>query len=145
MKRILLLHGPNLNLLGTREPEIYGSRTLSSIVEELRTDARDKYGFELDDFQSNYEGALIEKIQDSYNVHSGIIFNPGAYTHTSVAICDACKVLTIPIIEVHISNIYQRESFRHHSYISPLASGIVAGFGTNGYKIALDGLMSLIK
>ncbi len=131
MKKIIVLNGPNLNLLGTREPEKYGSSTLAD-VETLCKDTAKRLGFDVEFLQSNHEGPLIDKIQEAGMAHragtvQGIVFNPGAYTHTSV-------------IEVHISNVHAREAFRHHSFISPVAAGIVVGFGIQGYALAMEGL-----
>jgi len=135
--KIHILNGPNLNLLGTREPVIYGSQTLQDI-ENLCQEKCDAHGLKLEFSQSNDEGALVDLIQASSNDASALIINAGAYTHTSIAIHDALKSLTIPIIEVHLSNIFARESFRHHSYISPLAKGVICGFGSQGYLMAID-------
>jgi len=146
MKKILVLNGPNLNLLGTREPQQYGSTTLPD-VEAMCRAAGERRGYEVECFQSNWEGALIDKIQEYGRLWKegkalGCVFNPGAFTHTSVALHDAIKgVDGLPVIECHISNVHARESFRHHSYISPAAAGIVVGFGVQGYVIALDGLV----
>jgi 3-dehydroquinate dehydratase-2 len=146
MKKILILNGPNLNLLGTREPAQYGTTTLLD-VEALCRAAGERLGYEVEFFQSNWEGALIDKIQEYGRLFKegkalGCVFNPGAFTHTSVALHDAIKgVDGLPVIECHISNVHAREAFRHHSYISPAAAGIVVGFGVQGYLIALDGLV----
>lgn len=142
-KKILVIHGPNLNMLGKREPSIYGSTTLDDINLELSRRASEK-GIELETFQSNHEGALVDRIQAAYRSVSGIIINPGAYTHTSVAIRDALLILDVPIIEVHISNIHKREPFRHHSYIADIATGQIAGLGVGGYYYALEALSGLI-
>lgn len=140
IKTILVLHGPNLNLLGTREPEIYGSQTLDDIDRDLRRLARD-LGLALDTFQSNHEGLLIDRIhQARRDGVAGIIINPGGFTHTSVALRDAISAVAIPTIEVHLSNIHARESFRRHSYIAPVAIGQVCGLGAAGYGLALRGL-----
>ena len=138
MKKVLVLHGPNLNLLGTREPEVYGRKTLDDVNQRLRQKAQ-KAGVEFDVFQSNWEGALVDRIQAARTDGTEfVIINPGAFTHTSVAIRDAFAGVAIPFIEVHISNVYAREAFRHHSYLSPLAKGVIAGCGTYGYELALD-------
>lgn len=138
MKKVLVLHGPNLNLLGTREPEAYGRETLDDVNQRLRQKAQ-KAGVEFDVFQSNWEGALVDRIQAArVDGTDFVIINPGAFTHTSVAIRDAFAGVGIPFIEVHISNVYAREPFRHHSYLSPLARGVIAGCGTQGYELALD-------
>jgi 3-dehydroquinate dehydratase-2 len=141
---ILVLHGPNLNLLGLREPEIYGSTTLAKINQLLQEDAS-RLQVELFCLQSNHEGALVDAIQDARNQHQGILINPGAYTHTSVAIRDALAAVEIPIVEVHLSNIYQREPFRHHSYIAPIAIGQISGFGAASYRLGLQALVDYLK
>jgi 3-dehydroquinate dehydratase II len=143
--KVLLLNGPNLNLLGMREPQVYGSTTLKD-VEKLFADECAKLGFAAECLQSNHEGALIDRIHAfGLEVKAGraigAIFNPGAYTHTSVALHDAIKGVDLPLVEIHISNVHQREAFRHHSFISPAAAGIVVGFGIPGYLIALRGLL----
>lgn len=136
-KSILVLHGPNLNLLGTREPHIYGSLTLAQINANLETIAQD-VGAVLTAWQSNHEGALVDRIQQARQDGTEfIIINAGAYTHTSVAIRDALAAVAIPFIEVHLSNLYKRESFRHHSYLSDLAVGLISGLGAEGYEAAL--------
>jgi 3-dehydroquinate dehydratase II len=146
MKKILVLNGPNLNLLGTREPAQYGSATLADVEALCRTTAG-RLGFEVDCFQSNWEGALIDKIHEYGRLYKegqalGCVFNPGAYTHTSIALHDAIKgVDGLPVIECHISNVHAREAFRHHSWISPTAAGIVVGFGVDGYALAIEGLV----
>lgn len=140
---IHVLNGPNLNLLGLREPEIYGHTTLADIEAELRPLAETR-GYGLVFAQSNHEGGLVELIQAARQT-SGIIINPAAYTHTSVAVCDALKMAEGPVIELHLSNPHARESFRHHSYISPVATGIVAGFGAAGYTHALTAMMGLLE
>lgn len=143
--KILVLNGPNLNLLGTREPTVYGHTTLAD-VEALCRAAASERGVEAECRQSNHEGQLIDWIHDAGVRHRsgeliGVVMNPGAYTHTSVALHDAVKGTGVPLIEVHISNVHARESFRHHSYISPAAAGIVVGFGVDGYVLAIDGLV----
>ena len=146
MKKILLLNGPNLNLLGTREPELYGRTTLADVESRCAAHAA-AAGYELEHLQSNWEGALIDKIHEygrlfKQGLALGCVFNPGALTHTSIALHDAIKgVDGLPVIECHISNVHAREAFRHHSYVSPAAAGIVVGFGVDGYLLALDGLM----
>ncbi len=135
--QILVLHGPNLNLLGTREPEVYGSQTLAQIDAELSAIAADA-GASLTSFQSNHEGALVDRIQAARSDGTRfIVINPAAYTHTSVAIRDALAGVAIPFIEVHLSNIHRREPFRHHSYLSDLAVGVICGLGANGYRLAV--------
>ena len=141
---ILLLNGPNLNMLGTRQPDIYGKTTLPAIVDAVRARA-DAAGFALRDVQSNHEGALVDAIQTHAPDVCGIIFNPGAYTHYSIALRDAVVGLDparVPVIEVHLSNIYAREEFRHHSVIAPVARGQIAGLGLYGYLLALDALIA---
>lgn len=136
--QVLVLHGPNLNLLGTREPAVYGSTTLPQIDAELG-DIATKAGAALQAFQSNHEGALIDRIHaarvDGTNF---IIINPGAFTHTSVALRDALAGVALPFIEVHLSNVYKREAFRHHSYLSDIAEGVICGLGAAGYRLALQ-------
>jgi 3-dehydroquinate dehydratase-2 len=145
MKTLLILNGPNLNLLGTREPEVYGATTLADLHALCAADAQ-RLGLTAECFQSNHEGALIDKIHEAGRRFAagelaGVVFNPGAFTHTSVALFDAIAgVKPLPVIEVHISNVHARESFRHHSYISPAAAGIVVGFGVDGYRLAIEGL-----
>lgn len=135
--QILVLHGPNLNLLGTREPEVYGSQTLAQIDAELSAIAADA-GVSLTSFQSNHEGALVDRIQAARSDGTRfIVINPAAYTHTSVAIRDALAGVALPFIEVHLSNIHRREPFRHHSYLSDLAVGVICGLGANGYRLAV--------
>ncbi len=140
MAKVLLINGPNLQLLGRREPEIYGSETLPEIVGRLRLLA-DELGLELTDFQSNHEGALVDRIGAALSDGTGgIIINPAAYTHTSVAIRDALSAVKLPTVEVHLSNVYSREEFRRHSLISPVCCGVIAGFGSEGYGLALAAL-----
>jgi 3-dehydroquinate dehydratase-2 len=138
-----LLNGPNLNLLGTREPEIYGRETLADVVAAAQAHA-ERLGLEIDARQSNLEGELVTWIQEARTAHAGIVINAGAYTHTSVALLDALRLADKPVIEVHLSNIFAREGFRHHSYISPVARGVICGFGSQGYLFALDALARLI-
>jgi 3-dehydroquinate dehydratase-2 len=136
--QILVLHGPNLNLLGSREPGIYGTHTLEQINAEL-VDLAAVAGASLNTFQSNHEGALIDRVQAAHNDGSDfIIINPAALTHTSVGLRDALAAVSLPFIEVHLSNIHQREAFRHHSYFSELAVGVICGLGADGYRLALD-------
>ena len=141
---ILILNGPNLNLLGTREPDIYGHETLADIEQRCVQKGK-KLGFEIAMRQSNSEGELIGWIHEAVSNWSAIIINPAAYTHTSVAIMDALKLVNCPVVEVHISNIYQRETFRHHSYVSPAATGVICGFGTDGYELALEAISGLLR
>ena len=137
---LLLLNGPNLNLLGQREPGIYGSGTLASIEDGLRQEAA-AAGAELDCFQSNFEGALVERIHQAMGTSQGILINAGAYTHTSIALRDALLGVAIPYVELHLSNTHARESFRHHSYLADRAVGVVSGFGALSYSLALQGLI----
>ena len=139
MKKIIILNGPNLNLLGEREKNQYGSFTLKDI-ESRCVDYGKQNKINVSLYQSNIEGELVEKIQESRNSQNGLIINAGGYTHTSVAIHDALKIIKIPIIELHISNIYNREDFRHKSLISKVANGIICGFGLDGYIMALDAM-----
>ena len=144
MDKIIILNGPNLNLLGEREKEKYGNITLKDIENNCKEFAI-KNNINLSLFQSNIEGELVEEIQKARKEQQGLILNAGAYTHTSVAIHDALKVLKIPIIELHITNIYNREEFRHKSLISKLATGILCGFGTDGYIMALQAMKNYLK
>jgi len=141
---ILVLNGPNLNMLGVREPAIYGADTLADI-EALCRDHGDALGFAVTFRQSNHEGTLVDWIQDARDDTAGLIVNAAAFTHTSVAVADALALLEIPIIEVHLSNIFARETFRHHSYVSPLAAGVICGFGARGYVLALDALRQILN
>ena len=143
-KKILVINGPNLNLLGEREKDKYGSTSLNIIKKEC-SDYSDKNDLLVSFFQSNIEGEIVDSIQDSRKNMSGVIINAGGYTHTSVAIHDALKILKIPIIELHITNIYNREEFRQKSLISKLATGIICGFGVKGYIMALDALKDILK
>ena len=146
--KILVINGPNLNLLGTREPEIYGTLTLEKINENLAAYAKE-LGVEIETFQSNIEGEIVDKIQqvklDGEGCCCGIVINPAAYTHTSVAIRDAISAVSLPAVEVHISNIHNREEFRKNSLIAPVCIGQIAGFGQDSYKLALEGLVNYIK
>lgn len=141
--KILVLNGPNLNLLGTREPDIYGTETLADIEQQARARAG-TLGLELDFRQSNTEGELVDWIQEARGAVAGIVINAGAYTHTSVAILDALQASDLPVVEVHLSNIFARETFRHHSYVSQIAAGLVCGFGGLGYSLALEAIARLI-
>jgi 3-dehydroquinate dehydratase-2 len=143
MKTIYLLNGPNLNLLGKRQPEIYGHETLADVERDC-TALAESLGLGLAAFQSNHEGAIIDKIHEAREKAGGIVINPGAFTHTSVAILDALNAFEGPVIEVHISNVHKRESFRHHSYVSLRAEGVIAGLGTEGYKAAVRRLAMLL-
>lgn len=147
MKTVLILNGPNLNLLGTREPQVYGSQTLDD-VRALCERACGANGFEMDFRQSNHEGELVDWLHEAGRLQAqgdlvGVILNAGAYTHTSVALHDAIKGTGVALIELHISNVHAREAFRHHSYISPAAKAVMAGFGVNGYALAVAGLAGL--
>ena len=144
MKKIIILNGPNLNLLGEREKSQYGSFTLREI-EQTCNDFAKKNELKISFYQSNIEGELVEIIQNSRKDQDGVIINAGGYTHTSVAIHDALKILKIPIIELHISNIYNREEFRHNSLISKVATGVICGFGAEGYVMALDAMIKYLK
>jgi 3-dehydroquinate dehydratase II len=141
---IYVLNGPNLNLLGTREPEIYGRQTLSDIEQAVGAHAA-RSGLTVDFRQSNHEGVLIDWIQEARTKASAIVFNPGGYSHTSVAIHDALRMVTCPVIEVHLSNPHRRQSFRHHSYVSTAATGVICGLGATGYLLAIDAAASLLK
>jgi len=143
-KKILVIHGPNLNMLGRREPDQYGSRTLKEINQELKAKAAE-LGVRLSDYQSNHEGDIVECIQKAAGQVDGLIINPAAFTHTSVAIRDALLLLDAPILEVHISNIYKREAFRHHSYVADIATGQISGLGPIGYLLALEAMVGLIS
>ena len=144
MKKIIILNGPNLNLLGERERKQYGSFTLKDIEKKCK-DFADKNKLRVTLYQSNIEGEIVDKIQESRNEYNGLIINAGGYTHTSVAIHDALKILKIPIIELHISNIYNREEFRHKSLISNVANGVICGFGADGYIMALNAMVKYLK
>ena len=144
MKSVLVLNGPNLNLLGTREPAIYGAATLAD-VEALCRAAGQRAGFTIDFRQSNHEGVLIDAIHEAGRAHdagslAGVVFNAGAFTHSSIALHDAIKGVAAPVIEVHISNVHAREPFRHHSWLSPVAAGVIIGFGVDGYALAIEAL-----
>lgn len=141
---IYLVNGPNLNTLGQRSPEIYGRTTLNEIESAVRQHLMAK-GYQLVAKQSNCEGVLIDTLQEANSSAVGVIINPGAYSHTSIALRDAVSALSIPLVEVHISNIHAREQFRHHSHISAVASAVVVGFGASGYLLAADGLLGLIQ
>lgn len=141
---ILVLHGPNLNLLGLREPGIYGTTTLAEINTLLEEEAK-QLQVSVSCMQSNHEGALVDAIQGAMEQHSGILINAGAYTHTSVAIRDAIAAVKLPTVEVHLSNIYKREEFRHHSYIAPVVVGQISGFGVESYRLGLQALVKHLQ
>ena len=141
-RKILVIHGPNLNMLGTREPEKYGLLTLEEIDARI-IDHGIKAGIDVSVFQSNHEGKIIEKIQEATDAADGLIINPAAYTHTSIAIRDAVQMLNIPVIEIHLSNIYSREAFRRKSMLCDVVTGQIAGFGVFGYIMALDALVDI--
>ena len=138
MKHIQIINGPNLNLLGKREPTVYGSQTFDAYLLELKAQFAE---VEIDYFQSNSEGALIDKIHEVGFSYDGIILNAGAYTHTSIAIADAIRSITVPVLEVHISNVFKRETYRHHSYLSEACKGCIVGFGMDSYRLALDAIL----
>ena len=149
MKTVMVLNGPNLNLLGTRKPEVYGTTSLADVEKLCRAEA-DRLGLELVFRQSNHEGRLIDWIHEAgvqvkAGTAIGVVLNAGAYTHTSIALHDAIEGSDLPVIEVHISNVHAREEFRHHSFISPVARGVIVGFGTHGYVLGLRGLHALTK
>ena len=144
MKKIIILNGPNLNLLGEREKNQYGNFTLKDVVKNCNEYANQNK-IKLSLFQSNIEGELVDQIQNSREIHDGLIINAGGYTHTSVAIHDALKIIKIPIIELHISNIYNREEFRHKSLISKVAKGVICGFGIEGYIMSLNAMCKFLK
>lgn len=138
--KIQIINGPNLNLLGVREPGIYGDSSFESYLPQLRAKFPD---VEIEYFQSNCEGALIDKLQEVGFTYDGVVLNAGAYTHTSIALHDCIRALQCPVVEVHISNVHQREAFRHHSYIASACVGVICGFGLKSYELALEGLMNL--
>jgi 3-dehydroquinate dehydratase-2 len=143
-KKILVIHGPNLNMLGKREPEVYGTTGLNDINKNLLALGK-KLGLTVDTFQSNHEGAIIDKIHEAFQKYDGLIINPGAYTHSSIAIRDALTMIKSPVIEVHLSNIYKREPFRHKSMIADIATATMCGFGHNGYYMALEAIARMVK
>ncbi len=143
-KKIAVLNGPNLNLLGTREPDTYGTMSLSEI-ETLTTKQAESHGLSVDFRQSNVEGELVNWLQDAGKNCSGIILNAAAYTHTSIALHDAIAAIDTPVIEVHLSNVFAREEYRHHSFISDVAVGVICGFGANGYVLAVDAIASMLR
>ena len=138
MKRIQIINGPNLNLLGKREPTVYGNQTFEAYLVELKAQNSD---VEIDYFQSNSEGELIDKIHEVGFSYDGIVLNAGAYTHTSIAIADAIRAITVPVLEVHISNVFSRETYRHHSYLSEACKGCIVGFGMDSYRLAVNAIL----
>ncbi|MCW8087888.1 type II 3-dehydroquinate dehydratase [Sabulicella glaciei] len=143
MKLVAVLNGPNLNMLGTREPEKYGAATLDDL-ESLCAETAEELGLAIDFRQSNIEGELVSWIQECRGRAAGIVINPAAYSHTSVAILDALSAVDLPVIEVHITNIHRREEFRHHSYVSRIATGVIAGLGIGGYALALRAMAGIL-
>lgn len=143
-RRIMILNGPNLNLLGSREPETYGNLTLPEIGRMLKEHAK-SHDMEVDFRQSNHEGTLVDWIQEAGDGADGIILNAAAYTHSSIAIRDAIAAITTPVIEVHLSNVFAREEFRHHSFVSDKAAGVICGFGATGYVLAIDAFASMLR
>lgn len=142
--KILVINGVNMNMLGIREPEKYGSMTLKDLEKELYAYSF-SLGIDLETFQSNFEGEIVEKIQNAYGNYTGIVINAGAYTHTSIAIRDAISSVNIPTVEVHMTNIYKREEFRHHSYLSDVCIGQICGFGINSYKLGLKAIVDYLN
>ena len=142
-REILVLNGPNLNLLGTREPDVYGVDTLDGIIERLRQQAADR-GFGVVAVQSNIEGELVDALHEARDRSGGVVFNPGAYTHTSIALRDAISAVELPVVETHLSNVHEREEFRHSSMISAVCLGVIGGFGADSYRLALDALMTYL-
>ena len=143
MKKILVIHGPNLNLLGEREPGVYGSDTFETVNNEIMQKAKE-CNFECEVFQSNHEGEIIDKLHSARLEFDGIVLNAGAYTHYSYAIRDAIAAIKIPVVEVHMSNVHKREEFRHHSVISPVCVGVIAGFGKNSYLLGVEALADIL-
>lgn len=142
MKKILIINGPNLNLLGKREPSLYGKQDFESFFNELKTEFCE---MELSHFQSNVEGEIINKLHEVGFSYDGIILNAGAYTHTSIAIADAVRGISTPVVEVHISNVFAREEYRHHSYLSEVCKGVIVGFGLQSYKLALSSYLDFVR
>ncbi len=143
-QRILVVHGPNLNLLGSREPDIYGNTTLAEINADL-TSAAKEWGAEVEFFQSNHEGALVDRIQEAKSWADGILINPGGLTHTSVILRDALVATALPIVEIHLSNVFAREEFRRHSFVSAITLGVISGFGPTGYGLGLNALLEYLE
>jgi 3-dehydroquinate dehydratase-2 len=144
MATILILNGPNLNLLGTREPEVYGADTLDDIIDELRSIASER-GYDIDAVQSNVEGELVDALHAARTTAAGVVFNPGAYTHTSIALRDAISAVELPVVETHLSNVHAREEFRHTSMLTAVCLGVVGGFGRTSYRLALDALITHLE
>lgn len=144
MKKILVIHGPNLNLLGEREPDVYGKISIQQIDSRLKEVAK-THGAELETYQSNHEGEIVSKIGEAKGKYQGLVINPAAYTHTSVAIRDAVAAVKLPTVEVHLSNIYAREAFRHQSLVAPVASGQISGFGAQSYELGLLAVLKLME
>jgi len=144
MPTILILNGPNLNLLGTREPDVYGADTLDDIVDELRALAAAR-GYDVEAVQSNVEGVLVDALHAARTSAAGVVFNPGAYTHTSIALRDAISAVELPVVETHLSNVHAREEFRHTSMLSAVCLGVVGGFGRTSYRLALDAVISHLE
>jgi 3-dehydroquinate dehydratase-2 len=142
--KLLVIHGPNLNMLGKREPDKYGTSTLDEVNANIEVHCS-KAGIKVQTFQSNHEGEIVEKIQQAINTFDGLIINPAAYTHTSIAIRDAILLLDIPVVEIHLSNIYKREAFRHKSMLCDIVTGQIAGFGTYGYTMAVDAILNALQ
>ena len=142
--KILVINGVNMNMLGLREPEKYGSMTLKDLEKELYAFSFE-LGIDLETFQSNFEGEIVEKIHSAKNIFDGIVINAGAYTHTSIAIRDALSAVDIPTVEIHMTNIYKREEFRHHSYIAPVCIGQISGFGVNSYKLGIKAIVHYLS
>jgi len=142
--RILVVHGPNLNLLGTREPEVYGITTLSEIDNDLAGYAKE-LDCEVEVYQSNHEGLILDRIQEARGISDGILINPAGLTHSSVSLRDALSAVALPVVEVHLSNVFAREDFRHHSYVSGVAVGVVSGFGPHSYRLGLEALIQHLR
>jgi 3-dehydroquinate dehydratase-2 len=144
MPTVYVLNGPNLNLLGSRETSVYGAMTLADI-ERLCATAAKGHGLDLVFKQSNHEGELVDWLHEAKTKAAGVVINPGAYTHTSIALQDAIRAIGLPVVEVHLSNIFAREEYRHHSYVSPVARGVICGLGPEGYRLAIDGLAAALR
>ncbi len=142
--RVLVVHGPNLNLLGAREPEVYGSTTLIAIDNDLAAQGKELQ-CEVECYQSNHEGLLLDRIQEARDVSDGILINPAGLTHSSVSLRDALAAVALPVVEVHLSNVFAREDFRHHSYVSGVAVGVISGFGPDSYRLGLEALIQHLR